>query len=142
MEWIKEPAPSAYQRYWFTAKETNAKGEALVIEATECRHNLKDKKCLMNLWAKNGFIKEPLESYWSISTYVTDTEGNCRLAYNPSCYFYTQRDSKGKVIISNTRIDFDWLLTATEENLQKMLAECARMFLAMEPMRQVEEVTA
>lgn len=140
INFTKEIRPSAYQRYLFTADKANELGETLQVEVTEVRHNLKDKKSLMNLWVKEGWLEKPLESFWSVDTYATDPMGLCKGKYNPTHYSYKKTDSKGRVILSNMRIDFDWMYLATEENLQLLLDEVVRQFIEMTPTRRVEEV--
>lgn len=65
----------------------------------------------INLWYKKGFIKEPLENYWNVIVYAYDKEGNCYGRYNP------------QILPHGTKINFDWILEATEENKKRILHE-------------------
>lgn len=58
-------------------QETNAKKETMVIELYECT-NPGGKNSLPHLWYKEGWTETELETYLSMNTYVTDSEGNCR----------------------------------------------------------------
>jgi hypothetical protein len=62
------------------------------------------------------------ETHWSISTYVTDTEGNCYGRYNPQ----SKISEDGK----RTVLNFDWMFEATEENKEKLLNEVYKVFSA------------
>lgn len=107
----------------------NKSGEKLQATIVSVSHDLKDKHSLMNLWVKNGWLEKPLKSYWSIDTYAKDADGNCFRKYNPQEYLYRQVSKKtGKVIVSRNRIDFDWMLDANEENLQKIIGEIEKRF--------------
>lgn len=85
--------------------DRNSKGERIEVEFT------KYKGHFINLWYKKGFIKEPLENYWNIMVYVYDKEGNCYGRYNP------------QILPHGTKINFDWVLEATEENKDLILHE-------------------
>ena len=127
-------------RHWFYSPKPNANGETMTIEINAVSHDLKNKRSLMNLWVKEGWLKAPIETFWSVTTYVEDAKGNCRGAYNPQHYDYKKRDGKGRVVFSNMRIEFAWILPATEENLTKVVEECERMFYNMIPTKKVREV--
>ena len=99
--------------------EPNEKGETLLIELSECT-NPGGKNALPVLWKKHGFIDRVLETYICIHTYVTDTEGNCFGRYNPQ----TKLSDDGKRHV----INFDWMFENTEENKQKLIDECIRIF--------------
>lgn len=109
----------AETRWFYTFSEPNAKGEKLVIELRKCT-NCGGNNALPVLWKKHGYIDRVLETYWSISTYVRDTEGNCYGMYNPQ--HKLREDGKGMVI------DFTWMLEATEENKEKLIDEVFRIF--------------
>lgn len=116
---VEEMAPT---RWFYYCNEKNAKGERLVIEVSKCIVNLKDKNELMNLWKKAGYIKNTLPTWWSIETYAHDTEGNCFGLYNPT----VKRSEDGKRSV----INFDWMLEATEENLNLLLEEVYNRFMS------------
>lgn len=99
--------------------EPNAKGETLLIELSECK-NSGGKNALPVLWKKHGFINRVLDTYICIHTYVTDTEGNCYGRYNPQ----TKLSEDGKRNV----INFEWMFENTEENKQKLIDECIRIF--------------
>lgn len=125
---------------WRTYADTNAKGESLIVNIKKIECNLKDKRSLMNIWKKAGYISEVLPTYWSIDTYINDTNGNCRRAYDPTIIDYKQFDSKGNVVQSRHIINFEWLLEATEENYEKLMAEVERRFMEMIPTEKKREV--
>lgn len=85
--------------------DRNSKGERIEVEFTKIEGHF------INLWYKKGFIKEPLENYWNIMVYVYDKEGNCYGRYNP------------QILPHGTKINFDWVLEATEENKDLILHE-------------------
>lgn len=99
--------------------ELNIKGETLVIELVECT-NSGGKNSLPYLWEKHGYTDRVLETYLSIHTYCTDSEGNCYNRYNPQLKL--SEDGKRYVI------NFDWMFENTEENKQRLINECIRLF--------------
>lgn len=96
-------------RYSFERK--NIKGERIVVELT--RINCSDHN-FMELWVKHGYMKRMLPDYWNIDVYVHDREGYCWGRYNPQI----RKDTR--------KINFDWILEATEENKEKILEEVKR----------------
>ena len=109
----------AEARWFFNFTDTNAKGEKITVELSKCE-NCDSKNSLPNLWFKHGYTDQILETYWSVETYVTDTEGNCWEQYNPQ----TKISEDGKRLV----INFDWMFEATEENKEKLLNEVYRLF--------------
>lgn len=105
----------AETRWFYTFTEPNAKGETLVIELSKCS-NPGGNNALPVLWKKHGFIDRVLETSWSISTYVRDTEGKCYGRYNP------------QIKPHKCEINFDWMFEATEENKVKLIDETFRLF--------------
>lgn len=77
--------------------------------------DLKDKQVLPNLWAKHGYIEKPISSYLCVWTCYTDKDGNGWGRYNIT----HTKDHK---------INFAWLLEATDENENKILNECIRLY--------------
>lgn len=67
---------------WVYVTESNPKGETLTIELVECT-NPGGKNSLPYLWNKEGYTDKILNTYLSIQTYCTDSEGNCCGKYNP-----------------------------------------------------------
>lgn len=117
---IEQMAPT---RWFYSFEDVNEKKEKLVIELIKIVvDNPNDKKCLPYLWKKHGYIDRVLPHYWSISTYVHDTENNCYGIYNPQ----SKRSDDGKRNV----INFDWIFEATEENKQKLLEEVYNRFMA------------
>ena len=117
-------------RWFVNFTEKNAIGETLVVEVSKCE-NSGGKNSLPYLWKKNGYTKTELQTYWSISTYVTDTEGLCRGAYNPTI----KRSEDGKRSV----INFDWMEEATPEHIEKIVKEVYRLFMAATGITATEE---
>lgn len=95
-------------REFYHFNDKNSKGERIEIEFTKVENDYKGH--LINLWYKEGFIKEKLENYWHVEVYVYNEKGNCYGKYNPQ-------------ISSGTKINFDWILEATKENKERILNE-------------------
>lgn len=105
--------------YWDYPAQ-NKHGERLVIEVN-CCYNDETPHSLPVLWYKNGWTDKLILNFWSVNSYVYDKEGNCFGKYD---FTKTSEDGRRRVI------DFDWLLDATIENLEKMVAEMLRRFKA------------
>jgi hypothetical protein len=73
-EYIIEQTAEIVWFYKFT--DINEKGEKLIIELSKCEDWKESNHSLPKLWYKGGAIDRVLETYWSIHTYVKDTEGN------------------------------------------------------------------
>lgn len=116
----------AETRWFYKFIEPNAKGETLIIELTKCI-NLNaenDKKSLPYMWYKTGCKDRILTTFWSIHTYVRDTEGSCYEKYNPQVIvMYTPETETIRPVIN-----FAWMFEATEENKQKLIDEIYRLF--------------
>ncbi|MFA6878573.1 MAG: hypothetical protein WCQ76_06695 [Fusobacterium sp.] len=110
---------TAETRWFYTFTDVNEKGEKLVIELSKCEDWKESKNSLPKLWKKHGHINRVLETYWSIQTYVKDTEGNSYCRYNPQVKI---EDGRGV-------INFDWMFEATEENKEKLINEVYKLFL-------------
>lgn len=108
----------AETRWFYTFTDTNAKGEKIIIELSKCEDWKENKKSLPKLWKKYGYINRVLETYWSIQTYVKDTEGNSFERYNPQ-----RKSENGRAVIN-----FDWMFEATEGNKNKLIDEVYRLF--------------
>ncbi len=104
---------------WIKITGANAKGETLVIELSECT-NSGGKDSLPYLWKRHGYTDRVLETYISIHTYCTDSEGNCYNRYNPQLKL--SEDGKRYVI------NFEWMFENTEENKQKLINEVIHLF--------------
>ena len=96
----------------------NAKGEKLCVEIGFC-HDGGGKNSLPRLWYQYGYTKEIMKDWWSVQTYVTNQEGACYRAYDPTIKPTFDR---------RFAIDFDWHLSATPENFKKLLEEVLRRF--------------
>ncbi len=101
-------------RWFYTFIEPNAKGEKIVMELSKCT-NPGGSNAIPVLWNKHGYMDRVLETYWSIQTYVTDTEGYCHGMYNP-------QEKPGRY-----EINFNWMFEATEENKEKLIDEVYRL---------------
>lgn len=116
----------AETRWFYKFIEPNATGETLTIELSKCI-NLNaenDKKSLPYMWYKAGCKDRILTTFWSIHTYVRDTEGACYEKYNPQVIvMYTPETETTRPVIN-----FDWMFEATEENKQKLIDEVYRLF--------------
>ncbi len=104
---------------WIEILEKNDKKETMTIEIVHCT-DPGGKNSLPYMWYKNGFTNKLMQTYLSCHTYVRDSEGGCRGAYNP-CVKLSD-DEKRNII------NFDWLLDDTEENMMKIINECIRIF--------------
>lgn len=118
MKKIKVDEMAKNTRWFVTFEELNSKGEQIIIEFSRCT-NPGGKNSLPYLWKKNGFINRILENWWSIQVYVTDSDGRCRGAYNPT----SKLSEDGKRMV----INFTWMLEATEENAKKLFNEVERL---------------
>ena len=125
---------------WITFSEPNAKGEKMTLVIKKITCDLENKKSLMNIWVKNGWLEKPLETYWSTDTYVDKPDGTCYRAYDPQLIDHKRYDSKGNVVLSHYIINFEWLLEATPENYDKIVTEVERRFMNMIPTPKKEEV--
>ena len=96
-------------REFYHFNDRNSNDERIEIEFTKVENDYKGH--LLNVWYKEGFIKEKLENYWHVEVYVYDEEGNCYGKYNP------------QILPHGTKINFDWILEATEENKEAILNE-------------------
>lgn len=102
------------RRWLYTFLKKNDKGELIQVELTKCEPDNRKKKSLPNLWKKYGYMERVIDNYWYITVYATDENGNCYGKYNPMC----KNDS--------LKIDFNWILEATEKNRIKVLEEVER----------------
>lgn len=102
---------------WVNVIGKNAKGETMTIEIVHCT-NPGGSVSLPYAWYKNGWTDKVMETWLGCTTYVHDSEDNCRGAYNPT----EKYDGKRNVI------NFDWLLEDTEENTIRIIKECIRQF--------------
>ena len=111
----KRPAGEGCINRWYYIGDD----ERFIINVTTCQHNKKCKRDLMNLWVKCGFAKKFLPTSIHINTYYYTDDGNCYSWYNIT----HKLSDDGKRVV----INFDYLMEATEENIQYLLRECIKM---------------
>ena len=109
--------------YHFT--DRTAAGETLLVTLVKCEDS-GEKNSLPAMWYKYGHTSERLATYWAVDTYAIDENGHCFGFYNPTH--------------KNGKLDFDWVLPATEENAARLLAEIVRR--ASEPLPELSKETA
>ena len=109
--WMNEYAGLWRREYRFT----NNKGEQVDIWISNSFHDKNYKRDNMNLWVKAGYLPEFIEENLIVDTYV-EADGICLTKYNPTI----KPGGAGYVL------DFDWMLPATEENINRILAEIER----------------
>lgn len=123
-------------RYTIKFTKPNKNGETMIAEISTCSHDLNNKNSLMNLWVKNGWLKKPLKSFWSIDTSVYGNEG-CYRKYDPSIIAYQQINRKNNKVLQNRHIiNFDYILEATADNMQLLIDEIEKRFYNMAPTKQ------
>lgn len=110
---VEKNAFSLLDNYFYSFDEANEKGELIQFEITKITNDGR-KSNLINTWYKKGWINAPLKNYWSVQTYITDKKGNCLERYNP------------QILPGTTKLNFKWILEATEENKEKILEEIER----------------
>lgn len=93
------------------------KGERVSVWATKINLDYKDKHSIARAWIKAGFITEKIPSYWSVENFVTLPNGDCYNRYNPQIKFEDGRH----------KINFNYILPATEENLAAILDKVNEM---------------
>ena len=113
---IKSIDHRAATRTLYEMDGTTPRGERLGVEFTACTND-GSKYSLPNIWHKAGYTPAPLPSYWVVDVYATDSAG-CWGRYNPT----EKLHESGKRMV----LDFDWILPATNENRDKILAEIIR----------------
>jgi len=97
-------------------------GDNFIVEITLCEHDRKCKNDLANQWVKFGYIDRFLLTHIGVRTYYTDNKGNCSGAYN-----IQERHIPAPNGGAYPKIDFDYMLEATPENVDRLVAECIRM---------------
>ena len=110
---IFNSGPSIH-RMW---ADLTPRGERL--EATfYAMHNYHSRYDPPHIWAKEGCTARELDTWWKVDVYATDRDGNCWGRYDPTA----KRDPGHKGAV----IDFDWIMEATPENLEKISREIER----------------
>lgn len=113
IKYTETPSP---RRTCYTFEGLTPRGERLYVEFS-AHINDGSKYDLCQVWHKHGYTAAPLPSYWCVDTCATDPHG-CWGRYNPT----TKLHESGKRLV----LDFDWMLPATNENRDKILAEIIR----------------
>lgn len=113
---IKSIDHRAATRTLYELEGTTTRGEYIAVEFTACTND-GSKHSLPAIWHKAGYTAEVLPSYWAVDVCATDAAG-CWGRYNPT----TKLHESGKRLV----LDFDWMLPATNENREKILAEIIR----------------
>lgn len=101
----------AESRWFYKFKDKTKNGEILTVEISKVTAP-GGKNSLPYLWYKNGHINRILKNYWHITTYAEDKTGSYG-RYNPT--------------IKGRKINFNWKIEATEENLNLILDEIIRL---------------
>lgn len=83
------------------------------IEVSFCKAG--ELNSIPQLWYKYGYTNKVLNEYIFIKTYCTDKDGHCTGNYNPQT-------------IGINKINFDYMLESTEENLNKLIDKCVSMY--------------
>lgn len=100
----------------YTFAPHTAAGETLVVDFTRCE-STNSAGDLAHLWHKNGYTSRVLPTHWAVSTYATENNAyrRCRGRYNPT-------------VKPNThKLDFAWVLEATDKNRVALLNEIMRL---------------
>ena len=95
----------AETRELYTFEDKNYKGEKIQVEF------IKSSGSLAQIWFEKGYTSKLLNTYWSVDVFATEENGHCWGKYNPTI-------KKGE-----HKLNFKWVLEATEENKQKILNE-------------------
>lgn len=105
---IKKMNPKG-TREFYCFNDRNSKDERIQVEFVKIENDHKGH--FINIWYERGLIKEKFKNYWNVIVYSYDKEGNCYGRYNP------------QILPHGTKINFDWVLEATEENKECILHE-------------------
>ncbi len=99
-------------RWLYKFKDKTKEGETLIVEVSKVT-NPRVKNSLTELWYKNKYTNKILDNFWCITVFAEDGNRSYR-KYNPT-------------IKEDGKINFDWILEATEENLNLILNEITRL---------------
>ena len=90
-------------------------GSDLVVEIATIEHH-RGAGSLMSLWVNNGRMPRFVERTLNVNVFFTDESGRCVERFNPT------------VKPGGCVRDFDWVLEATQENEDRLLAEIERRY--------------
>lgn len=104
--------------FWalYSYEGKNSRGETLMVEL--CYNNTEK---FAKLWQKSGYTKKYTPEWWGVRCYVTDVDGACFEAYNPTIKL---SDDGHRFVIN-----FDWHLEATPNNAEVLLKEVIKRFM-------------
>lgn len=122
---------------WLDCTDTNEQGETMLVEIHTCEMDFEHRYGNGYVWKMNGRVDGSFSTWWHIDTYVYQPNGQCFGRYNPQEMTYLSKPDRAGHRQMRPVIDFDWLLEATDENLERILDEIYRRFMAMEPRKQV-----
>lgn len=93
-------------------------GGTFEIRISKQEHDLEDKKSMMNLWVRNGYLPRPLPETLSVETLFTkDGDGSRYRICDPTVKNYP----------TGPEIDFAWMLPPTPENEKLIVKTAMRM---------------
>ena len=118
---------------WLDCTEKNPRGETILVEVKRNELRYENSYDLGRIWKQRGYIDGTLKSRWLVDTYVYDTKGNCFRSYDPTMLVLRGKPERDGHVSVRHVIDFDWMLEDTDENLERILGEIYRRFMAMEP---------
>lgn len=111
---------NGYRNGYFFFPATNSRGETLAVEVSYCESDGK-RGSIPYCWHKRGFTPKIYKTYWSVRTFVTDPEGMCRRAYDPTI----KLSDDGK----RQEINFAWLFEGKPETLKRIIDEVIRLYM-------------
>lgn len=122
---------------WLNCTDTNERGETLLVEVNVCEMDFEHKYGNGYIWKRNGRVDGSFTEWWHISTYAYRPNGGCFGGYNPQEMTYLGKPDSAGHRQMRPVIDFDWLVEATDMNLERILDEIHRRFMACEPRKVV-----
>ena len=109
-----------YAKYRIQFEEHEGDKEKVLLVIERCPDGC------MPIWVKHGYFKKAF-AWWNVTVYATDKDGNCWGRYNPQEKLHITKNDKGEIIEHRNVVNFNWVLPATEENKQKIIAEVSRL---------------
>lgn len=103
-------------RTLYTLDGVTPAGETLQVEFDRCEDNDSPRN-IPKLWKKAGYTPEVMPDWWSVRVCATDPKG-CWERYNPTI----KPAETGRRYVHN----FSWILPATNENRDRIMAEIIR----------------